>query len=684
MRCEQFYRNIVFFAVMISYTHAGLAQKTNAAYKSDLEKATSAKAKADICFEISNNYSSRLKIDSAIYFANQVKEFSGQAKYETGIGKYHLALAIALTYRSKNDEVRQNASKAIDIFTRQKENILLGRVHLVLGSSLHEDNVVQARKNYWLAVACFMPTGDAKGLYSAYRWLAYSYFKTSGIDSASFYQIKSLAMAEQLKDAEKTYQSACWVGSTFLSMGELKNALRYFEYGLKKRTGNTDKIGLRDILADYATCLILLHKPLIADSVTKEIELLNAEFKDIYGSVLLNGLKGTFAYERKNYLEAVMYLQKAYQEMDQLELATNDTKNIQFLLGRAEYETHSYDSAIQHLKSAIRTDRNSGFIIDESEASLLISKCFQQKGNADSALYYFKDYAVLKDSILSQQKQKNIIEATTRYETEKKEQAIKLLEKEAAYQKLLQAKQNQQKKIFYAAIAVILLVGGYGLYRYIRKKKLQNRQEVSNERLRISSELHDEVGATLSGVALFSEIAKQKMEDQLTDEAKVYLDHISVNSKEMVEKMSDIVWALNPENDSFERIIAKIQSYAFNVCASKGIALHINISDEMRNDYPVMLVKRNLYLFMKEAINNAIKYAEGKNIFLSLHKTGDLITAEIKDDGKGFDTRLSNGGNGLKNMKDRAASLDAKFVIESTKEKGTCIRLQFYFHPAGG
>jgi signal transduction histidine kinase len=144
------------------------------------------------------------------------------------------------------------------------------------------------------------------------------------------------------------------------------------------------------------------------------------------------------------------------------------------------------------------------------------------------------------------------------------------------------------------------------------------------------------------------------------------------------------VWALNPDNDSFERIIAKIQSYAFNLCASKGIALHINIGDEMRNDYPVMLVKRNLYLFMKEAVNNAIKYAEGKNIFLSLHKNGDMITAEIKDDGKGFDTRLSNAGNGLKNMKDRADSLDAKFAIESTKEKGTCIRLQFYFHPARG
>ena len=122
-------------------------------------------------------------------------------------------------------------------------------------------------------------------------------------------------MAEQLNDAEKIYQSACWVGSTFLSLEEPDKALQYFEYGLKKRTANTDKIGLRDILTDYATCLILTHKFLVADSVTKEVASLNAEFKDNYGSLLLNGLKGTFEYEKKNYPKAVLYLQQAYQKM---------------------------------------------------------------------------------------------------------------------------------------------------------------------------------------------------------------------------------------------------------------------------------------------------------------------------------------------------------------------------------
>jgi signal transduction histidine kinase len=272
-------------------------------------------------------------------------------------------------------------------------------------------------------------------------------------------------------------------------------------------------------------------------------------------------------------------------------------------------------------------------------------------------------------------------------------------------QTALAAKENQQKKFAHGAALAVLVFGAIIFYRYRQSHKLgkqlaaslvslreaqdqlvktEKEKEAENVRVRISRDIHDEVGATLSGVALFSEIAKQKMEQHRPEDAQVYLNHISANSKEMVEKMSDIVWAINPDNDSFERIIAKLQSYAFNLCAGKGISLHLDIDREIQNDHPVIQVKRNLYLFMKEAINNAVKYSEGKNIFLSLRRKGDTITAEIKDDGKGFDTGLNNMGNGLKNMKERADSLDAKFTIDSGEGKGTCVRLQFHFHPAGG
>jgi signal transduction histidine kinase len=192
------------------------------------------------------------------------------------------------------------------------------------------------------------------------------------------------------------------------------------------------------------------------------------------------------------------------------------------------------------------------------------------------------------------------------------------------------------------------------------------------------------VGATLSGVALFSEIARKKIQQHQESDAEVYLDHITANSKEMIEKMSDIVWTINPRNDSFERIISKLESYAFNLCAGKGIRLHLDIEESIRLFSPSMQVRKNIYMLMKEAINNAVKYSGGNNIFLALHSEGEQIRMVIRDDGKGFDINKEYGGNGLNNMRTRAADLGAKFTIDSKEDEGTHINLQFNFHPAGG
>ena len=103
------------------------------------------------------------------------------------------------------------------------------------------------------------------------------------------------------------------------------------------------------------------------------------------------------------------------------------------------------------------------------------------------------------------------------YEFDKKEDQIKLLTTENELKTTLASKQKQQKNFAYASIAAILLAGGYGFYRYRRKRKLQSQQAVLNERLRISSELHDEVGATLSGIAMYSHLTKEQMKTGQTD-----------------------------------------------------------------------------------------------------------------------------------------------------------------------
>jgi signal transduction histidine kinase len=763
---------LVFFGVCLF----GFSQSPVPALQEALGKTNSNREKADICFTISTWYSDRLKIDSGLFFANKIKELSLQTGYETGIGKHHLALAMALYFRGRNDESEQNVLKAIEIFTHQKDKLFLGRSYWQL-ATIHfaVNRIIESRKNYWTSINYLVSAKDQSGSFRANFLLARTYEKTSETDSAAYYYVKALEMAEQLNDDKRISETACEVGKCYLSLGELEKANKYLSYGLKKRTTLNDKVIIRLSLEHYSTSLILLHDFSRADSVIKEFELMNVSLNDVWGKMALNRIKGRFEYQQKNYQKSLNYLQQAYIQVGEIKASSHQIKEVVFLLGKAEFETNDYNNAILHLQTAGKLAHDLGYMVDEMETNLLLSKAFEKKGKADSTLYYFRNYSLLKDSVLSVQKQKNIIEIITRYETGKKEQEIKILqkegeassyllrlqdqqmekqqlqnekrtqemdliskqneinkldasqktlsldnekkenekkqarmnslEKESALQTAIARNQKQRKNFAYGLIVSILIFSGYGYYRYRQNKKLsrqlshslaelkhaqvqliksEKEKESENIRARISRDIHDEVGATLSGVALFSEIAKQKMEQHNEPDAKIYLDHISTNSKDMVEKMGDIVWTINPENDSIERIVTRLKAYAVNLCGGKGIQIHFQVDDGIKDFFPAMPERKNIYLFSKEAINNAVKYSNGSNIFFSIVKNNNTIELEIKDDGKGFDRNSIVNGNGLTNMQARATELNAALDILSTPGTGTCIKLHINFHPIGG
>jgi signal transduction histidine kinase len=308
----------------------------------------------------------------------------------------------------------------------------------------------------------------------------------------------------------------------------------------------------------------------------------------------------------------------------------------------------------------------------------LISECFVKIGRPDSALQYFRSYEVLKDSVRSVQKLKTIMDVSARYETEKKEQEIKILEKEAAYQKLLAKNHNQQKNIAWISIALIMAGGGYFTYRYIRKRKLQNQQVVLNERLRISRELHDEVGSTLSGIAMVSHLTKEQIKAAKTEQVEKSLSTINQSATEMVGKLSDIIWLVNPGKDSFQQLIERLDEFATEVAGTKDIDLKINVETDLAQvDLPVDK-RREIYLFCKEAINNAIKYSNAGLITLTIRETDNKkINVFITDNGDGFDPLRVRKGNGLTNMQQRVEKINGEYLLQTSPGSGTKHSLLF-------
>jgi len=225
---------------------------------------------------------------------------------------------------------------------------------------------------------------------------------------------------------------------------------------------------------------------------------------------------------------------------------------------------------------------------------------------------------------------------------------------------------------FYLLIACGLFVLIFSFYKY----SLNNAIKIERIRSGIASDLHDEIGSTLSSISLLSEMASRR--DKESPLAKS-LSIIGENSRDVLSSMDDIIWSVNPQNDSLTNLVVRLREYAIPVCEVKNITLNMNVEESIYDVKLEMEARKNIYLIVKEAINNAVKYSGCKNLSVTFVNKHQLEIA-IKDDGCGFDTTAPTSRNGLINMECRAKQMGAEFSIKSKKNAGTSIFLKTKNH----
>lgn len=229
------------------------------------------------------------------------------------------------------------------------------------------------------------------------------------------------------------------------------------------------------------------------------------------------------------------------------------------------------------------------------------------------------------------------------------------------------------KTWWFILLCIFIVVSvGYLIYDFRRS----NQKSLANVRTHIASDLHDDIGSTLNSISVYSEVAGQQMQTN-SEQAKTILEKMGSASRSMIDRMNDIVWAINPKNDEFENILQRMQYFAAELLAAKNILLHFDVDKDMQKIKLPMEKRKNFYLIYKEAINNAYKYAEGKNVNVSIAEKDNSLIMIITDNGNGFDMdSKSVNGNGLGNMKTRAEEIHAKLDITSWPGKGTRVYLQ--------
>jgi signal transduction histidine kinase len=235
---------------------------------------------------------------------------------------------------------------------------------------------------------------------------------------------------------------------------------------------------------------------------------------------------------------------------------------------------------------------------------------------------------------------------------------------------------------WFTTIFLVTIAASIGsTIRYIETRKLRLRlrdveQEhaLERERLRISRDMHDEVGAKLTKISIMSELAMKGRPK--ADGGTTELLNISQTAREVIDNISAILWAINPRNDKLDNLTGYIREFASEYFEITPITCRFNFPEQMFSHPLSAEVRRNIFLTMKEAINNVVKHSGATSVELNCIVSDHVVEFSIQDDGKGFSIEdVSLQGNGLLNMRKRIEDINGNFQIESQPGSGTRIRL---------
>lgn len=230
-----------------------------------------------------------------------------------------------------------------------------------------------------------------------------------------------------------------------------------------------------------------------------------------------------------------------------------------------------------------------------------------------------------------------------------------------------------QRWWFVAAFFIFTVFMIYGFYRFRVSRLL----EVANMRTRIATDLHDDIGANLTKISILSEVVNQKLNRSGANsfDGSKLLENIAETSRESVSAMSDIVWAINPKKDSLADLTIRMRRYAEEILERRDIRLEFNTPSSVPDLNLNANLRRNIYLIFKESLTNIVRHAEAAMVEIDFRSENGKLILSITDNGRGFDKTVDFDGNGLLNMKKRAAELKGNLRIDSTENKGTTIVL---------
>lgn len=312
------------------------------------------------------------------------------------------------------------------------------------------------------------------------------------------------------------------------------------------------------------------------------------------------------------------------------------------------------------------------------DASKLLSEYYAKSGDFKNAHQEYLNYSTMKDTLFQEQKNKEITNHQVRYETQRKEQAIELLTQENQINELALKQRNLYLIIALLLVAITTFTAGF-IHRTRKLKeqqlkkeaemqaellRLEAQNELQKDRLRISRDLHDNIGANLTYIHTTVNV--------LHSDDK-HLEDIKSLVNDTISELRRTVWMINKPSITLDEWLVKLREYYSRVDKIKIIS---NIAEETENQTLTSKEGTALFRIIQEATNNSLKHGNASNIRVIIASESNQLRIEIKDDGVGFSHAQIKAGFGLNNMAQHALDIEADYKLNSTKNKGTSVHIK--------
>ncbi|HLO72490.1 MAG TPA: sensor histidine kinase [Flavobacterium sp.] len=558
-------------------------------------------------------------------------------------GYFYRIHAKFLINQLEHDAALKSLDKSIAFYKNANNSMGIIKSMMNKGGVLYQKGETKkATQEYVNALTIAEKKGYKNEIGSLYKNIGLVYYSQGKTKEALAYNNKALAIFNQLKSKNDIAATYVNIGNCYFDYYQPQNALLNYNKALKlsKETNDNQTI---------------------------------AKLYNNIGSVYINDLQDTI--KGIDYLLDALAIKKQMNNQNDLIIQYNN-------IAAVYLDIRKYDLALSYNDKAFELASKSGNLqelINVYDTYALINSA---KKDFKKAYDYHKLYSKTKDSLLNIDNLKAVEEINTKYQTAEKEK--QLLQKEA------EAKKKTTTIIILSLLAFFIAIVGFLIYRQQRLKNVQQKQEfelqsaiaqienqnkLHEQRLAISRDLHDNIGAQLTFI--ISSVENLKFGFPMMETSiKNHLTKISDFTKTTIVELRDTIWAMNANEFTFDDLSSRIYNFIEKAQSVKeNTAFKFSVDESLKNSKFSSLEGVNLYRTIQEAVNNAIKYADASEVLVQVKPNENGIIIKISDNGKGFDLDTIDLGNGIINMQKRIEEIGGVFKIKSELTKGTQITI---------